>query len=91
MLVLGQPRSVGLLQREQEAPFFRHLTDTTDLPLRITYKTADTFGLKDTHQLEALRDGRVDIASLRFMQNIAREPALEGLDLPGMIPDFQQA
>jgi TRAP-type C4-dicarboxylate transport system substrate-binding protein len=25
------------------------------------------------------------------MQNIAKEPALEGLDLPGMIPDFQQA
>jgi TRAP-type C4-dicarboxylate transport system substrate-binding protein len=91
MLVLGQPRSVGLLQREQEAPFFRHLADATDLPLRITYKTADSFGLKDTHQLEALRDGRVDIASLRFMQNIAKEPVLEGLDLPGMIPDFPQA
>jgi len=47
--------------------------------------------LKDTHQLEALRDGRVDVVSLRFMQNIAKEPALEGLDLPGMIPDFQRA
>ena len=91
MLVLGQPQAVGLLQREQEAPFFRHLSDTTDLPLVITYRTADSYGLKDTHQLEALRDGRVDIASLRFMQNIAKEPALEGLDLPGMIPDFQQA
>jgi TRAP-type C4-dicarboxylate transport system substrate-binding protein len=91
MLVLGQPKTVGLLQREQEAPFFRHLAETTDLPLVITYRTADSFGLKDTHQLEALRDGRVDIASLRFMQNITKEPALEGLDLPGMIPDFQQA
>lgn len=91
MLVLGQPQSVGLLQRDQEAPFFRTLADTTGLPLTITYKTADSFGLKDTHQLEALRDGRVDIVSLRFMQNIAKEPALEGLDLPGMIPDFQQA
>lgn len=91
LLVLGQPQSVGLLQREQEAPFFRHLAETTDLPLTITYQTADSFGLKDTHQLEALRDGRVDIVSLRFMQNIAKEPALEGLDLPGMIPDFQQA
>ncbi|MCP9858087.1 TRAP transporter substrate-binding protein DctP [Cyanobium sp. Cruz-8H5] len=57
----------------------------------ITYRTADSFGLKDTHQLEALRDGRMDIVSLRFMQNNAKEPALEGLDLPGMIPDFQQA
>ena len=91
MLVLGQPQSVGLLQREQEAPFFRHLAETTDLPLTITYQTADSFGLKDTHQLEALRDGRVDVVSLRFMQNIAKEPALEGLDLPGMIPDFHRA
>lgn len=57
----------------------------------ITYKTADSFGLKDNHQLEALRDGRVDIVSLRFMQNIGKEPALEGMDLPGMIPDFRQA
>ncbi|MEA5417201.1 TRAP transporter substrate-binding protein DctP [Synechococcus sp. BA-132 BA5] len=91
MLVLGQPQSVGLLQRDQEAPFFRNLADSTDLPLIITYRTADSFGLKDTHQLEALRDGRMDIVSLRFMQNNAKEPALEGLDLPGMIPDFQQA
>ena len=91
MLVLGQPQSVGLLQREQEAPFFRDLAASTGLPLIITYKTADSFGLKDSHQLEALRDGRVDIVSLRFMQNIGNEPALEGMDLPGMIPGFQQA
>lgn len=91
MLVLGQPQSVGLLQRDQEAPFFRQLADNTGLPLVITYKTTDSFGLKDNHQLEALRDGRVDIVSLRFMQNIGKEPALEGMDLPGMIPDFRQA
>lgn len=88
LLVLGQPRSVGLLQRDQEAPFFRDLAASSGLPLAVTYRTADSFGLKDSHQLEALRDGRVDIVSLRFMQNIATEPSLEGLDLPGMIPDF---
>jgi TRAP-type C4-dicarboxylate transport system substrate-binding protein len=88
LLVLGQPRSVGLLQRDQEAPFFRDLAANSGLPLAITYRTADSFGLKDSHQLEALRDGRVDIVSLRFMQNIGTEPSLEGLDLPGMIPDF---
>lgn len=88
LLVLGQPRSVGLLQRDQEAPFFRDLSANTGLPLAINYRTADSFGLKDSHQLEALRDGRVDIVSLRFMQNIATEPSLEGLDLPGMIPNF---
>ena len=88
LLVLGQPRSVGLLQRDQEAPFFRDLAASSGLPLAITYTTADSFGLKDSHQLEALRDGRIDIVSLRFMQNIDTEPSLEGLDLPGMIPDF---
>lgn len=88
LLVLGQPRSVGLLQREQEEPFFSKLPAISGLPLSIAYRTADRFGLKDSHQLEALRDGRVDIVSLRFMQNIGNEPSLEGIDLPGMIPDF---
>lgn len=88
LLVLGQPRSVGLLQRDQEAPFFRDLAASSGLPLAITHHPAYTFGFKDSHQLEALRDGRLDIVSLRFMQNIATEPSLEGLDLPGMIPDF---
>jgi TRAP-type C4-dicarboxylate transport system substrate-binding protein len=87
-LVLGQPRSVGLLQREQEAPYVETLASISGLPLAITYCTADTFGLKDNHQLEALRDGPVDIVSLRFMQNIANEPSLERLDLPRMVPDF---
>lgn len=91
LLVLGQPPSVGLLQRDQEAPFFQNLAATTGLPLAITYRTADVFGLKDTHQLEAIRDGRIDIVSLRFMQNIEKEPGLEGLDLPGMIHDFAKA
>jgi len=91
LLVIGQPRVVGLLQRNQEEPFFRGLAATTGLPLRIDYQTTDSFGLKDTHQLEALRDGRIDIVSLRFMQNIAKEPSLEGIDLPGRIPDFPKA
>lgn len=91
LLVIGQPRTVGLLQRDQEEPFFRNLAATTGLPLKITYVTTDTFGLKDTHQLDALRDGRIDIVSLRFMQNIAKEASLEGIDLPGRIPDFNKA
>jgi TRAP-type C4-dicarboxylate transport system substrate-binding protein len=88
LLVLGQPRSVGLLQIEKEAPFFKALPAISGLPLSIAYRTADSFGLKDSHQLEALREGRVDIVSLRFMQNIVNEPSFEGMDLPGMIPDF---
>ncbi len=91
LLVIGQPKAVGLLQRDQEEPFFRTLATTTGLPLKITYQTTDVFVLKDTHQLEALREGSVDIISLRFMQNIAKEPSLEGIDLPGRIQDFQKA
>lgn len=91
LLVIGQPRTVGLLQRDQEEPFFRTLASTTGLPLKITYQPTDAFGLKDTHQLEALRDGRIDIVSLRFMQNMVKEPSLEGIDLPGRIPDFAKA
>lgn len=91
LLVIGQPRAVGLLQRDQEEPFFRNLATTTGLPLKVTYQTTDSFGLKDTHQLEALRDGRIDIVSLRFMQNMAKEASLEGIDLPGRIPNFRKA
>lgn len=91
LLVIGQPRAVGLLQKHQEEPFFRNLAANTGLPLQVTYRTTDAYGLKDTHQLEALRDGRIDIVSLRFMQNIAKEPSLEGIDLPGRIPDFRKA
>ena len=91
LLVIGQPRVVGLLQRDQEEPFFRNLASSTGLPLKITYVTTDAFGLKDTHQLDALRDGRIDIVSLRFMQNMAKEASLEGIDLPGRIPDFDKA
>lgn len=91
LLVIGQPRAVGLLQRDQEEPFFKNLAVTTGLPLKITYQTTDNFVLKDTHQLEALRDGRIDIVSLRFMQNIANETSLEMIDLPGRIPNFRKA
>lgn len=91
LLVLGQPRSAGQLQRDQEEPFFRSLAERTGLPLVVRYIPADTYGLKDNHQLEAIRDGRIDIVSLRFMQNMEKEPRLEGMDLPGMVTHFEEA
>lgn len=91
MLVLGQPSSTGQLQRDREAPFFRELAARSGLPLSIDYVTADAYGLKDDHQLKAMRDGRIDLVSLRFMQNIENEPGLAGFDLPGMVSDFSQA
>lgn len=91
LLVLGQPSVAGRLQREQEQPFFANLANKAGLPLQVLYQTADAYGLKDSHQLLALRDGRLDLISLRFMQNSQQEPALEGIDLPGMNQDFQTA
>lgn len=89
--VLGQPSSAGQLQRGKEAPFFQQLASKTRLPLVVSYHTADSYGLVDSHQLDAIRDGRLDIISLRFMQNTQKEPGLGGLDLPGMNPDFETA
>jgi TRAP-type C4-dicarboxylate transport system substrate-binding protein len=91
LLVLGQPTTVGPLQSEKEAPFFHTLAARTGLPLKVTYRSLDSMGLKDTHQLDALKEGRIDIASLRFLQNSKREPSLEGLDLPGMSLNFRTA
>lgn len=91
ILVLGQPESVGRLQAEQEAPFFHSLAERSGLPLKVTYTPANVFGLKDTYQLEALRQNRIDLVSLRFMQNGAVAPALQGIDLPGMVSSSAMA
>jgi hypothetical protein len=91
LLVLGQPRSAGQLQRDQEAPFFQHLASSARVPLVVSYHTADRYGLVDSHQLDAIRDGRLDMISLRFMQNTGKEPALGGMDLPGMNHDLPTA
>ncbi len=91
LLVLGQPSTAGQLQRDQEAPFFRDLARSANLPLAVSYHTADRYGLVDSHQLDAIRDGRLDMISLRFMQNAQKEPGLGGVDLPGMNPDFKTA
>lgn len=91
LLVLGQPRSAGQLQRDQEAPFFQHLASSARVPLVVSYHTADRYGLVDSHQLDAIRDGRLDMISLRFMQNTGKEPGLGGMDLPGMNPDLPTA
>lgn len=91
LVVLGQPSTAGKPQRDLEAPFFQQLASRAQVPLIVDYQTADTYGLKDSHQLKALRDGRLDIVSLRFMHNIENEQVLLGIDLPGMNPDFQTA
>lgn len=91
LLVIGQPSSSGLLQQRKEAPFFQNLRTTTQLPVQVTYKPLESVGFKDTHQLQMLEEGVFDLVSLRFLQNRAAEPALEGIDLAGLIPDYEAA
>jgi hypothetical protein len=91
LLVIGQPSTTGLLQRDKEQPFFNRLEATTGLPLKVTYKTLDSIGLKDTYQLQMLRDGDFDLVSLRFIQNTDVEPVLAGVDLLGMSQDYPTA
>lgn len=91
LYVVGQPSSTGQLQKAYEAPFFRALKKTTQIPFRTTYKPLDTIGLKDTYQLQMLKNGTIDLASLRFTQNSGAEPSLQGIDLLGLITDFDDA
>lgn len=89
--VIGQPSSSGVLQRDKEAPFFANLGATTGIPLQITYKPLEQVGFKDNHQLQMLKDGMFDLVSLRFLQNSETEPSLTGIDLIGLIPDYEAA
>ena len=84
LLVLGQPTASGI-QRQKEAPFFNTLRAKTGLPLRVDYRPVNSTGFKDTYQLNMLKDGIVDLVSLRFTQNSSLEPALQGMDLLGII------
>jgi len=88
--VIGQQtQSGGLYMAEKE--FFEGLAVSADLPFKINYKPVDTIGFKDNHQLNMLKDGMLDLVSLRFSQNAEVEPALLGVDLFGGSVDIDTA
>lgn len=89
--VVGQPSATGPIQSQFERPFFEGLAEATGLPINIRYKSIDQTGFKDTYQLTMLRDGQLDLVSLRFLQNAGHEPTLLGIDPWGLAPDFQAA
>jgi len=91
LLVIGQPSSTGLLQREKEQPFFNQLEALTKLPFKVTYRPLDSTGIKDTYQLKMLKRGDIDLVSLRFIQNGKDEPSLTGVDLLGLSQDYTTA
>ena len=87
--VIGQPASTGLIQRDLERPFFEGLSSNTGLPLRIRYRSLEMVGYKDTYQLSMLKDGTIDLVSLRFTQNSLAMPELMGVDLAGLNTSFE--
>lgn len=89
--VVGQPALTGPIQYRLEQPFFEQLARITGLGLQIHYRTIDTLGIRDDHQLELIRSGALQLVSLRFLQNASTEPTLLGIDLPGLVTDFGAA
>ena len=91
LAVIGQPSSTGVLQQQKEAPFFNNLRNASGIALQVNYKPLEAVGFKDNYQLQMLKDGVFDLVSLRFLQNSEAEPALIGIDLPGLSPDYATA
>lgn len=88
---VGQPSMTGPIQRNMEQPFFESLAKTTGLPFKVDYRSMDTLGFKDNRQLSLMKDGLADMVSLRFLQNSEEEPAILGIDPPGLNTNFQTA
>lgn len=91
LVVLGQPTQVGKVRAALEEPFFRALNDKSGIKFRIKYIPLDKAGYWESHQLQLLKESKADIVSLRFPQNSELEPSLEGIDMPGMISNFEEA
>ena len=83
MRVIGQPVSTGRVQSELERPFFESLARIQGLGLRVDYRPTSSQVAADNVMLTALKDGKVDVASLRLPQLADIEPSLIGLGLPG--------
>lgn len=88
LVVIGQPSITGLVQQDVEAPFFHNLAPATGLNLDVRYRPLDLVGYKDNYQLSMVRDGLIDLVSLRFLQNTEAEPSLLGVDLWGLNSDY---
>ena len=89
--VVGQPAETGPIQYKLEQPFFEQLAQITGLALDVQYRTTDTLGIRDDHQLRLVKDGALQLVSLRFLQNASAEPSLLGVDLPGLVTDYAVA
>jgi TRAP-type transport system periplasmic protein len=89
--VVGQPSLTGAIQQRLEQPFFETLAQNTRLSIKVLYRPNDQLGFRDSHQLPMVRDGEIDLVSLRFLQNAGHEPSLLGIDPWGLAADFDTA
>jgi len=87
--VIGQPMSIGLIQKNIEQPFFESLAEKTGLPIKVNYKPLDVTGINDAEELRVLKSGMFDIVSLRMSQVSRDEPTILGLDLVGLNPTYK--
>ena len=89
--VLGQPLATGLIQKNVEQPFFENLAAVSGLPIEVDYKPVDVTGIKDYEELRVMKSGLFDVVSLRMSQVSRDEPAILGLDMVGLNPDYNTA
>ena len=86
--VLGQPLATGLIQKNQEQPFFETFAQKSGLDVEVDYKALDVTGIKDTEELRVLKSGLFDIVTLRMSQVSRDAPTILGLDLVGLNPTY---
>ncbi|MBS0246618.1 MAG: TRAP transporter substrate-binding protein [Proteobacteria bacterium] len=86
--VLGQPAGSGLIQKDQEQPFFESLAAKSGLDVKVQYIPVDVAGIPDTDGLRVLKSGLFDIVSIRGPQVSRDEPEMLGFDLVGLNPTF---
>lgn len=87
--VLGQPAGSGLIQQNQEQPFFNKLAAETGLDLNVQYVPSDVAGIPDSDGLRILKSGLFNIVSIRGSQASRDEPSLLGFDLVGLNTSFE--
>ena len=79
----------GLIQQNNEQPFFENFAKNTGLPIDADYKPMDVLGIKDADGLRVLKSGLFDIVTLRLAQVSRDEPFFLGPDIVGLSTDYE--
>lgn len=87
--VLGQPAGSGLIQQNQEQPFFTRFAAASGLDVNVQYVPTDIAGIPDSDGLRILKSGLFNIVSIRGSQVSRDEPSLLGFDLVGLNTSYE--